>query len=87
MWKDVEWISLHKNSTGGTEENNKKFWEELIAYFPWYNMDYIENDVSNNSYIVACVFITVVTFLLSRCLATLGGYTYRHTEWWEGFFN
>jgi hypothetical protein len=23
---------------------NKKFWEELAAYFPWYDMDSIEND-------------------------------------------
>jgi hypothetical protein len=56
--------------------------------------------VSNNSSIVACVFVTAVTFLPSRCLATIRGfyrteplpsndrgYTYRHTDWWEGFFN
>jgi hypothetical protein len=29
-------------------------------------------DVSSNSSIVTCVFITVVTFLPSRCLATIG---------------
>jgi hypothetical protein len=58
---------------------NKKLWEELIAYFPSYDTDRIENDVSNNYSIVACVFVTAVTFLLSRCLATIGGYTYRHT--------
>jgi hypothetical protein len=23
----------------------------------------------------------------SRYLATIGGYTYRHTDWWEGLFN
>jgi hypothetical protein len=55
------------------------FWEELIAYFPWYDTGRIENDASNNSYIIACVL--VVTFLPSRCLATIGAYTYRHTEW------
>jgi hypothetical protein len=32
---------------------------------------YFGNDASNNSSVVACVFVTVVTFLLSRCLATL----------------
>jgi hypothetical protein len=32
--------------------NNKKFWEELIVYFPWYDIDRIENDVSNNSSIL-----------------------------------
>jgi hypothetical protein len=66
---------------------NKKFWEELIAYFPWYDTGHIENDASNNSSVVACVFVTGVMFLLSRCLATIGGYTYRHTDWWEGIFN
>jgi hypothetical protein len=53
--------------------NNKKFWEELIAYFPLYDTGHIENDASNNSSIVACVFVTAVTFLPSRCLATIGG--------------
>jgi hypothetical protein len=76
---------------------NKKFWEELIAYFPWYDTGHIKNDASNNSSIVACVFVTAVKFLPSRCLAkigrflpsrclaTIGGYTYRHTDWWEGW--
>jgi hypothetical protein len=32
---------------------------------------HIENDASNNS-IIACVFVTAVTFLPSRCLATTG---------------
>jgi hypothetical protein len=52
---------------------NKKFWEELIAYIPLYDTGRIENDVSNNSYIAACVFITAVKFLPSRCLATIRG--------------
>jgi hypothetical protein len=51
---------------------NKKFWEELIAYFPWCDAGHIENDAYNNSSIVACVFVTAVTFLPSRCLATIG---------------
>jgi hypothetical protein len=42
-----------------TESNiNKTFWEELIAYFPWYDTGHIENDASNNSSIVACIFVT-----------------------------
>jgi hypothetical protein len=53
---------------------NKKFWEELIAYFPCYDKGHIENDASNNSSIVACVFVTAVTFLPNRCLATIGGF-------------
>jgi hypothetical protein len=52
---------------------NMMFWEELIAYFSWYDTGHIENDASNNSSIVACVFITAVTFLPSRCLATIRG--------------
>jgi hypothetical protein len=48
-------------------------------------MDRIENDASNISSIVACVFVAAVTFLPSRCLATIGGYTYGHTYWGEGF--
>jgi hypothetical protein len=64
---------------------NKKYWEELIAYFPWYDKGYIENDASNNSSIVACVFVTAVTFLPSNdkgiftepFLTTIGGYTHR----------
>jgi hypothetical protein len=31
------------------------FWEELIAYFPWYDTGHIENDASKMSSIVACV--------------------------------
>jgi hypothetical protein len=53
--------------------SNKKFWEELIAYFPWYDTGHIENDASNNSF-VACVLVTAVTFLPSRCLATIRGF-------------
>jgi hypothetical protein len=64
-------------------KTNKKFWEEPIAYIPRYETGHIENDASNNSYIVACLFVTAVTFLPSRCLATIGGYTYRL----KGFFS
>jgi hypothetical protein len=39
---------------------NKKFWEELIAYFPSYNKGHNENDASNNS-IVARIFVTAVS--------------------------
>jgi hypothetical protein len=53
---------------------NKKFWEELIAHFPCYDTGHIENDVSNNSSIVACAFVTTVTILTSRCLATIGAF-------------
>jgi hypothetical protein len=44
-------------------------------------MGSIEKDTSNNSSIVVCVFIAAVRFSQSRCLAKMGGYTYRHTDW------
>jgi hypothetical protein len=53
---------------------NKKFWEELIAYFSWYDKGHIENDASNNSSNAACVFVTAVTFLPSCRLATIEGF-------------
>jgi hypothetical protein len=68
------------------QDKNKKFWKELIACFPWYDTGRIGNDVSNNSSIVACVFVTEATFIPSRCLATIVGYTYRRTDWLEGLF-
>jgi hypothetical protein len=49
-----------------------EFWEELIAYFPRYDTDRIEINASNNS--------SIVTFLPSRFLATIGGYTYIEKE-------
>jgi hypothetical protein len=56
---------------------NKKFWEKLINFFPWYDTDCTEDDLSNNSSITAYVFVAVVTFLLSCCLAMKGD---THTE-------
>jgi hypothetical protein len=58
---------------------SKKFWEQLNAYFPRYDTGHIENDASNNSSIVTCVSVTAVTFLPSRCLATIRG-IHRHTH-------
>jgi hypothetical protein len=45
-----------------------------MAYFPRYDTGHIENDASKNSSIVACVFVTAVTFLSSHFLATIGGF-------------
>jgi hypothetical protein len=64
---------------------NKKFWEELITYFLWYDMDHIENDVSNSYSIVPCLIVAAVTFLPSRSPVTIGWYTYRCREWRDGF--
>jgi hypothetical protein len=43
-------------------------------------MDHIENDASSNSSIVVSVFVAAITVLPRRCLATMGGYTHRHTD-------
>jgi hypothetical protein len=53
--------------------------------FLWYDTNRIENDAFNNSSIVACVFVAAVTSLPSRCLATRGGCTHRHTDRCERF--
>jgi hypothetical protein len=57
---------------------NKMFWEEPIACFLWNDKDRTENDASNNSAVVAFVFVAAVTFMPDRCLTTTEGYTYRH---------
>jgi hypothetical protein len=52
----------------------------------------LEKDASKNSYVVTSLFLAAVTLLASRCLATEGGYTYRHRlmvgfyemRWWDG---
>jgi hypothetical protein len=52
--------------------NNNNFWNELIAYFPLIRYAPHGKNSSNNSSIVAYVFIAAITFLLSRRLATIG---------------
>jgi hypothetical protein len=55
-------------------DHYKKFWEELIAYFSWYDTGHFKNNASSNYSSVACEFVTAVTFLPSLCLATTGGF-------------
>jgi hypothetical protein len=59
--------------TRGSDKNQSKT-------FLWYDMDCIQKDASNTSFTVACVFISAVTFLLSRCLAMVEKYTHRCTD-------
>jgi hypothetical protein len=42
--------------------NKNKFWDELITCFPWYYTNCIERGISNNSSIVAYVFVAAETF-------------------------
>jgi hypothetical protein len=74
----VTWTALvqfSKFAAGPRQHINGPLERNIIAYFPWYETDHIENDASNNSSIVACVFVTAVTFVPSRCLATMGFFT------------
>jgi hypothetical protein len=72
--KNVRFWSRRLSCTVNKTSYNKKFCEVLIACFPWYDTSHIENGVSNSSSIVACVFITTVTFLPSRWLAMIRGF-------------
>jgi hypothetical protein len=78
-------VSLERNAsdegTEGRTQRNKKFWEELMIYFPWYDTDRTENDASNNSFIVAYVFVATVMFLPSRCLVTIATQTDGRDVW------
>jgi hypothetical protein len=49
-----------------------QYWNDCSALC--WTSSHIENDGSNNSSIVACVFITSVMFLPSRCLTTIRGF-------------
>jgi hypothetical protein len=42
--------------------------------------------MSNNSSVVSCVFVAAVTVLPSRCVATIDGYTYKHTRLMGGIY-
>jgi hypothetical protein len=72
----------------------------VLTYFPYSEQDVLgrtnhllsliwrgqhRNRRVQNSSIVAYVFVAAGTFLMSRCLATRGRCTYRHTDWWKGF--
>jgi hypothetical protein len=70
MKRETTWASILERIV----RVNKKFWKELLTYFPRYDADHIENDASNNCSIVGCEFVTAVTFLPSRCLSNAGGF-------------
>jgi hypothetical protein len=59
---------------------NKKLWEVLITFVS-YHTHLVENDGFNNSYIVACIFVTARTCLPSRCPAPMGD---MHTDTEKG---
>jgi hypothetical protein len=51
--------ALYRSKTLNTQKNryilNKKFWEKLIAYFPLYDTDRIENDSAKCLYSCVCI--------------------------------
>jgi hypothetical protein len=51
------------------KEKNKKFWEELITM----------KTMRPTILLLLRVFVTAVTFLPSRCLATIGGFFLQST--------
>jgi hypothetical protein len=61
------------------ESASTRCWEELIAYLPliWHG--------PHTKRGLLQLFITAGKFLPIRCLATIRWYTYRHTDWCEGF--
>jgi hypothetical protein len=63
---------------------NKKFWEELIAFFPSYDKERVEKDASTN-FSISAYFVSAGTCIPSRCLATIWGTQIRNKEGWEGF--
>jgi hypothetical protein len=77
-------ILSNRNIKGLIE--NKRFWEELTAYFPWYDMDNIENKTIDISYIVVCEFVAAVIFLASRFLATIRGIHIRTHRLMRGIY-
>jgi hypothetical protein len=66
---------------------SKKFWEELIAYFPSYDKDHIDDNTCIQQFFYSCVFVAMVMTLPNFFLPRMGGYTYRHRDCcvWGGF--
>jgi hypothetical protein len=56
-----------------------------LPTFLWYDMDGIENGASNNSSTVVCIRCHGNRFTELIPSNNRGVYTYRHTDWWEGF--
>jgi hypothetical protein len=79
----------HRKRTATNTTRNKQevlgTTNRLFSFFLRYDTGRIENDAFNNFSVGACVFVAAVTFLPSRCLATIRGYTYRRTDSSEGF--
>jgi hypothetical protein len=83
-----DFIRLDLVENNNIKQNiNRKFWEELIAYFPVIRHGPHRKRRVQLFFYSACVFVAAVTFSPSRCLVTIGKYTYRHTDWWGGLWS
>jgi hypothetical protein len=76
---------LQMNDTSADKQNpmfdliwNEKFWAEIIAFFPSIRHGPQRKHV--RKFLYYCVFVAAETFLPSRCLAMIRGYTCRHTD-------
>jgi hypothetical protein len=63
------YTNKQKKNIGSLDSNNMRFWEKLIAYFPRYDTNSMENDAFNTYFMAACVLLAAVTFSPSGCLA------------------
>jgi hypothetical protein len=63
----------HQNRILNLQYRNKKFWEEVIACFPFVKRGpRRKKNVSNNYSADACIFVDTITYLPSRCLTKMG---------------
>jgi hypothetical protein len=70
-----ECLGMHPCYTDRQHPPNKKFCEEIIAHFPWYDTGLHRKRRVQQLYF-SCIFIAAVAFLPSRCLAAIGEWTY-----------
>jgi hypothetical protein len=76
----IHYSSFHSalyNVFIASNHNNKNFWEELIAYVSVIRNGPRRKRRVQQLYFGVCIRCAV-KFLPSRCLATIGEYTYRH---------
>jgi hypothetical protein len=89
-------LTTAKIQLQGSTEENKKFWEELIAYFPWYDTGRIENEASEQFfYCWMCIRCRGKVFTeplpnndrenFTEPLPSNDRGTYIDTNWREGF--
>jgi hypothetical protein len=75
-----EGLCIHEKSLNENVIKNKKFWEELVTYFPWVQHT-PHKTWCVQQFLYCCMCITaMVTCLPSHCLSVMGRYTRVHTH-------